>query len=423
MPNCRRVLLIWACGLVSAAFADNRVLIVGIDGLGGAYLPQVSTPNLDGLAAAGSVRYDFLNEGALVGDPPPGYGASGVNWSTILTGVGGPTHEVVDNSFAGNRFDQHPTLFHHVRMEFPAAYTASLSHWNPINTQIVADIDVDLEIGGISDDGIRDVAVSLLTNEDPMAVFVHFDQVDGAGHSYSWGSSQYDASVQTVDGLIGDLIAAVNSRPGVTNNQEDWLILVTSDHGGEGFGHSAGQGLINWEVPFIASGPSVTSGSVMQRGTLRDVASTALWHLGIDPFVLGLEGTVRGISIDPPNGVPGDINQDGRLSGNGRGPIESDDVSAFVSHWLQIGGGGIPERYQRGDLNFDGITDLGDWALFNELDPSIGRAVARALSGNTVPEPSAMCGMLIILVGAISVRAKQARGFTKNSAIANNKRI
>jgi hypothetical protein len=386
-------------GILSAhvACAGSKVLVIGIDGAGGSFVIDANTPNLDALAAAGTARYDFLNEGALTPNPPAGYGASGVNWSTILTGASAAHHGVVDNSFSGNDYAEYPHFFKYVKQFDGGLYTASLANWTPINTEIVPDEYADLEIGYDSGTGeeqdslVKSDAVALLqSNLDPDVIFLHFDEVDGAGHSYSWGSPQYVAAIENVDSLIGEIMSAVNSRPGVISGEEDWLVMVTADHGGEGYSHFASQGPINWEVPFVVSGPSVPNGTGMQQGSLRDVAATALWHLGIDPFLAGLDGTIRGLPIHPPSGIDGDINQDGQVFGNGTGPVESDDVTAFLSHWLASGVGGIGDRYARGDLNFDGITDLSDWALLNSLDPSMGSAVFRALQSKrgTVPEPS-----------------------------------
>src|SRR5262249_33418432 len=99
--------------------ADHRVLIVGIDGAGGDYLKNATKPNLDNLIAHGAVRYDFLNEGALVPNPPGGFGASGVNWSTILTGATAAEHGVVDNSFAGSNFLAWPHFFKYLKDHDP----------------------------------------------------------------------------------------------------------------------------------------------------------------------------------------------------------------------------------------------------------------------------------------------------------------
>jgi hypothetical protein len=111
-----------------------------------------------------------------------------------------------------------------------------------------------------------------------------------------------------------------------------------------------------------------------------------LWHLGIDPFTLGLDGTVRGLVVYPPNGVFADLNQDGVLAGNGTGPAATDDVTTFVSGWLSSGGGSIVQRYGRGDINLDGITDLSDWAILNRESSALGTAVMRRLA--EVPEPT-----------------------------------
>ena len=46
------------------AHADNRVLVIGIDGAGGGFLENANTPYIDALISDGGVRYDFLNEAA-----------------------------------------------------------------------------------------------------------------------------------------------------------------------------------------------------------------------------------------------------------------------------------------------------------------------------------------------------------------------
>jgi hypothetical protein len=216
------------------------------------------------------------------------------------------------------------------------------------------------------------------------------------------------AAIEAVDSFIGQIITAVHARPGVTAGTENWLILLTSDHGGEVQSHFASQGAVNWEVPFIVSGSSVPDGSPIQRGTLRDVAATALWHLGIDPFQIGIDGTVRGLSVFPPNGIIGDINQDGQVQGDGTGPAASDDATAFLAHWLAMGDGSIANRYGRGDLNLDGITDLSDWALLNNLHPALGSAVARALKTgrNHVPEPWTASAAAWILFLSLATRIR-----------------
>jgi hypothetical protein len=380
------MLLVATAFYARAASADNRVLVIGIDGAGGSFLNAANTPAIDALIAAGGVRYDFLNEGALVPNPPSGYGASGVNWSTITTGASAVHHGVIDNSFAGSKFNLYPHFFQRIKAHDPTKYTASIVNWEPINSQILPNQYANLEQNFPSDTSVRNATVSLLNSGDPDAIFLHFDQVDAAGHSIGWGSSQYYTAIANVDSLIGSVMAALNARPGVVSGAEKWLVMITADHGGQGTSHFASQGLINWEVPFVISGPTVVDGVQVAQGTLRDVVPTALWHLGIDPFALGLDGTVRGLFVGPPNGVIADLNQDGVVAGDGSGPASTDDVTTFVTGWLTIGAGSIVDRYARGDINFDGSTDLSDWAILNRENPSLGAAVMLRFAN--LPEPS-----------------------------------
>ena len=373
--------------LASVGQADHRVLIIGVDGAGGSYVASTPMPQLAALAAKGALRYDYLNEGALVPNPPAGYGASGANWSTIVTGASAAHHGVSDNSFSGSRYDLYPHFFKYLKQKDPSLFTASIVDWAPINDQILDNAYANLEIGGVSDNAVRDAAVNLLQTGDPDAIFLHFDQVDAAGHAAGWGTAQYRQALQNVDGLIGNVMAALNARPGVIAGQEDWLVLMTADHGGQGTGHDASQGLINWQVPFLASGPSVPDGAAIPQGTLRDVATTALWHMGVDPFSTAVDGTVRGLPFGPPNGVVGDVNQNGVVGGDGTGPASQDDVTAFVQGWLTTGHTSVLSAYGHGDLNLDRVTDLKDWIILNRLNPAMGAAAAAAFA---TPEPSCL---------------------------------
>jgi hypothetical protein len=391
-------LLSLTLGGSSAAAVSNRVLIIGVDGAGGGYTQSVNTPHLDALAANGAARFDWLNEGALTPNPPSGYGASGVNWSTIVTGAAAPSHGVVDNSFGGNRFDQYPFFFRYLKQHDPTLFTASIVNWNPINSQILDHADADFALGGVSDVAVATAAADLLTRGDPDAIFLHFDQVDAAGHGSGWGSPAYVNALQTVDGLIGNVMAALNARPGVASGDESWLVMMTSDHGGQGTSHFAGQGPINWEVPFVISGPAVPAGATLPQGTLRDLVPTALWHLGIDPFGTPVDGQVVGIPFGSPNGIVGDLNQDGVVSGNGTGPAATDDVTAFVQGWLTSNHPTVAQSCFHGDLNLDRVTDLKDWIILNRLNPAMARA---AFAGLPIPEPAA-CGLATLALAALA---------------------
>lgn len=90
------------------------------------------------------------------------------------------------------------------------------------------------------------------------------------------------------------------------------------------------------------------------------------------------------------NGIEGDVNQDGMVTGDGTGPISSDDVSAFIAGWLTTGHESVFEMINHGDLNLNGITDLADWSILNRVDRAVGEAVMANLLQEDVPEPRAL---------------------------------
>jgi hypothetical protein len=77
-------------------------------------------------------------------------------------------------------------------------------------------------------------------------------------------------------------------------------------------------------------------------------------------------------------------------------------VTAFVAGWLSQGSGSIAARYLRGDANFDGITDIADWAILNRENPALGLAALARLTN--VPEPTALLLFTIALPQAIMMR-------------------
>ncbi len=99
----------------------------------------------------------------------------------------------------------------------------------------------------------------------------------------------------------------------------------------------------------------------------------------------------------------GDVNLDGIVSGDGTGPVQSDDVAAFIAGWKYDNGkgGGNYLSWTHGDLNHDGITNVSDFLLLRSaLNGQISGAALTMLfgsdapdfsidDGSTVPEPSA----------------------------------
>jgi len=84
------------------------------------------------------------------------------------------------------------------------------------------------------------IATTIGMLEDPNGpgfVVVSLEHVDSAGHRTTFGnhSPAYVEAFRTSERAGLDMINAIRERP--TYEQEDWLIMITSDHGGYSFYH------------------------------------------------------------------------------------------------------------------------------------------------------------------------------------------
>ncbi|MCA9261983.1 MAG: hypothetical protein KDA61_22350 [Planctomycetales bacterium] len=93
-----------------------------------------------------------------------------------------------------------------------------------------------------------------------------------------------------------------------------------------------------------------------------------------------------------PNGILGDVNQDGIVAGDGTGPTAIDDVSAFLAGWRSDSSALTNlDRTLAGDLNLDGRTNLADAFLLHvALEQAKQGGLDWKLLTNIVPEPHAL---------------------------------
>ena len=98
--------------------------------------------------------------------------------------------------------------------------------------------------------------------------------------------------------------------------------------------------------------------------------------------------------------LPGDLNLDGVVSGNGTGSVTTDDVTAFVQGWGSQQATGDINSWKKGDLNLDGKVDVLDFLMLRQAFNASGSGVSlqslSALVGQgggtgAVPAPLQSC--------------------------------
>ncbi|MCZ6834963.1 MAG: alkaline phosphatase family protein [Planctomycetota bacterium] len=306
-----------------------KVLIIGIDGLRPDAMMKADTPNIDALMADGGYSLEARTSRITV---------SGPGWSSMLTGVWLPKHNVPDNDFRRPAYDRYPHFFTRLREQKPEAITAAFNSWEPLSKFLVPPahtshaVFINYDDGG--DEKLVLLAAGLLANEPLDVVFFYFADVDGAGHNFGFhpDSPEYIAEIEEVDGQLSLLIDAVRSR--VTYEQEDWLILVSSDHGGTLDGSHGRDEPKHRKIPYIASGSSAARGIIYPTPNVVDIAVTAMTHLGvtIDP-AWNLDGV--------PSGLPRSLAYDVNLIVNGDAeyalPESDPEVNHGIAGWIDEG--------------------------------------------------------------------------------------
>ena len=254
---------------------NKKLLFIGIDGCRPDALTQAQTPNIDGLINDGIYINNALC--SINGQPT----VSGPGWSTMITGVWYDKHGVSDNSFSGSNFDEYPPFNILLEESGQEYHTASFIMWTPIHTQIFGSTMDYNELHSTYDGSVAQGAADYMSTPNVDVIFLDFDDVDIAGHSYGFSPEvdQYIDAIENVDGYIGWVIDSMENRP--TFQNEDWLIMITSDHGGIGYGHG-GQTIEERQIPIIMSGTLVSEETIPEQSYLTNLVSTVLNYFGIE---------------------------------------------------------------------------------------------------------------------------------------------
>jgi len=285
----------------------RKALVLFQDGVIPDVLGRGVTPTIDALREAGAWSLSARAESTTI---------SGTGWSSFLTGVHWDKHNVPDNNFADPRYDEWPHLIARVEEANPEVFTASCTIWDAIEQGLVDPASPDMQVFAdyyaYDDDYFDEESCDQLCAEAGVA-FVEADadlivlmlgELDGVGHldgneHYSADDGLYQRMMALTDARFATVLDAIATRS--TLDEEDWLILFSTDHAGsQWIGHG-------WnipehrEIPLIVAGGEVVPGEIWPPPQTVDVASVVFQHLGIeqDPS-WDLDGRAVGFSATAP---------------------------------------------------------------------------------------------------------------------------
>lgn len=254
--------------------ALTHVLIIGVDGLSSAGVRNADTPNIHALMNRGAWTLRARGVMPTVSSP---------NWMSLLSGAGPEMHGVDSNEWERFQFKIAPAckgpegifpgLFGVIHAQRPGATLAAIHDWQGFGRLVEKGSAAHVTHVKGSPQATA-AAIAYWKQNRPLLLWVHLDDVDHAGHGKTWEGPEYKAAVTEIDGLIGQLVAAVPLH--------QTLIVLVADHGGTGTKH--GNDTTNeLEVPLVFAGPGITPGELTGRPRNIDMAPTVVKALGLQP--------------------------------------------------------------------------------------------------------------------------------------------
>jgi hypothetical protein len=196
MKKIAKYILVLFLPLVLLAGETKHALVIGLDGVLPAALKVAKTPVMDSLVLNGAISFHVFAGGEKDTETQQAT-SSGPGWSSILTGVWINKHRVPDNDFKNPDYENYPHFFTRIKQVKPNVYLSSIVNWKPIHKHILSDADF-ADTG--NDKQVASKAAKHLLEKNPLAMFLHFDEVDGAGHGN--GYSTTEKKVHPKDGYL-----------------------------------------------------------------------------------------------------------------------------------------------------------------------------------------------------------------------------
>ncbi len=312
----RLVILVLLGILSSQTFAQEnkkKVLFVILDGIPADVMDSVSTPNIDQVIAVGG--FAVASMGGEIGGYSETPTISAVGYNSLLTGVWANKHNVWGNSIENPNYN-YWTIFRMLKETDPSKKTAIFSTWLDNRTKLVGanlpqtdhfmfDYFFDgMELDTLNfphgddrqyiyqiDELVSKEAANFIRMEGPDLSWMYLEYTDDIGHTFGNSPQMIDA-VQKADVQIGRVWEAIQYRE--KNFPEDWLLIITTDHGREmdGFGHG-GQSERERTI-WIATNSKMTNPYFDQIPEMVDILPSMAQHLGLKipkKIAMELDGT------------------------------------------------------------------------------------------------------------------------------------
>lgn len=245
---------------LSTSYSKNRkVVYIVLDGIPADYIERVHPNTVFDIAEKGG--YSRAYTGGEIGTYSQTSTISAIGYMNILTGTWMNKHNVKGNSNLSPNYN-YWSLFRIAKNQNKDFKTAIFSSWTDNRTVLIGEgkpetdnIKIDYVFDGYDldkenfpskkdhyqifeiDSVVCKKAADCIKSEAPDLSWVYLWYTDSGYHLYGDGTYM-DKFVEKTDNLISDIWKSVQYRQ--EKFDEDWMIIVTTDHGRNESGHDHG---------------------------------------------------------------------------------------------------------------------------------------------------------------------------------------
>ncbi|MGV8090376.1 MAG: alkaline phosphatase family protein [Mangrovibacterium sp.] len=242
----------------NAGQKKRKAVFIIADGIPADVIERVNTLALDEIASSGG--YSRAYTGGEVGGVTQTITISAVGYNNLLTATWANKHNVWTNGIEAPNYN-YWSVFRIAESQKKDVKTAVFSSWTDNRTKLIGEgkpeagnIKIDYVLDGLEldkktypdekhkfhifkiDEKISEEATTCIRSEAPDLMWVYLWFPDCAGHIYG-NSPLFDHYTELADKQVGRIWEAIKYRE--KNFGEEWMIVVTTDHGraADGKGH------------------------------------------------------------------------------------------------------------------------------------------------------------------------------------------
>lgn len=229
--------------------AQNKAVLIILDGIPVDVLETVPTPALDDISKRGGYTHAYI--GGEIGGVSESPTVSAVGYNHVITGTWSHKHNVYDNKIEAPNYN-YWNMFRVAEKANKDLKTAVFSTWQDNRTKLIGEklteagnIQLDYSFDGFEldtvkfpqkekdyihkiDEHVSKEAARYIEAEAPDLTWVYLQFTDDIGH-YFGDSPQMVEAVKMADKQVERVWNAIKVREKSTG--EKWMIVITTDHG------------------------------------------------------------------------------------------------------------------------------------------------------------------------------------------------